>query len=294
MMTKGELFRIGLVVAAVIATVAGCEQTMEWPFDSAEARRRQVETAERLGVPKDLTLDCGNGISMKLALIPAGEFVMGSPSTESGRYSSEGPQHRVWISKPFYLGVYEITQDQYKAATGDNPSHFKDTGGSAPVEQVSWDDASSFCRKLSERTGRRVRLPTEAQWEYACRAGTETSLNSGRALTSTDGACRNLDAVGWYYENSFYHTHAVGGKPANAFGLYDMHGNVYEWCSDWYDNYANVKAVDPPGSSSGTRRVLRGGTWNFSAWHCRSANRNWCTPDRRYDNIGFRVVVDLK
>jgi formylglycine-generating enzyme required for sulfatase activity len=235
---------------------------------------------------RELTLDCGNGVSMKLALIPAGRFQMGSPSGESGRYNDEGPQHLVTISRPFYMGIYEVTQEQYRAVIGSSPSHF--SGSQNPVEQVSWNDATEFCRKLSQQTGRTVRLPTEAEWEYACRAGTSTRFSFG----DSDGS---LDSYAWYSSNSGSQTHPVGQKQPNAWGLYDMHGNVWEWCSDWYaDSYANANNVDPQGPGSGTSRVLRGGGWGYYPSICRSAYRAGGVPDGRNDGLGFRVAVDLK
>ncbi|MCY2926365.1 MAG: formylglycine-generating enzyme family protein, partial [Planctomycetota bacterium] len=205
------------------------------------------------GPPKELTLDLGNKVTMKLVLIPAGKFMMGSPETEKDRQPDEGPQHEVTISKPFYMGVYEVTQAQYEAVMGTNPSAFK--GSENPVEQVSWDDAVEFCKALSAKTGKAVRLPTEPQWEYACRAGTKTRFGFGDDDT-------DLRDYAWFSGHSLSKTHPVGEQEPNAWGLYDMHGNVWEWCSDYYaDSYANAKTTDPQGPGSGTDRVLRGGGW---------------------------------
>jgi len=235
---------------------------------------------------KELALDLGGGVAMKLVLIPAGKFLMGSPSGESGRYDREGPQRGVTLSKPFYMGVYEVTQEQYQAMMGNNPSKFK--GSTQPVEQVSWDDAVDFCQRLSQKTGGTVRLPTEAEWEYACRADSRTRFCFG-------DSDNRLGHYGWYGSNSGSRTHSVGQKKPNDWSLYDMHGNVYEWCADRYgDSYANANAVDPHGPDSGTDRVLRGGCWFYFPQLCRSAYRAKAGPGHRGYGFGFRVVLDLK
>ena len=236
---------------------------------------------------KELTLDLGNKVTMKLVSIPSGKFMMGSPASEKDRFDSEGPQHEVTISKAFYMGGYSVTQEQYEQIMGKNPSQFK--GAQNPVENVSWDDAVEFCKKLSQKTGKTVRLPTEAEWEYACRAGSKTRFSYG-----DDNDYANLGDYAWYDKNSDKKTHPVGQKKPNAWGLYDMHGNVWQWCSDWYDSYANAKNTDPQGPASGTSRVLRGGSWYNLPQNCRSARRSWNDPDDRFHNFGFRVVVDLK
>ena len=253
------------------------------------------------GVPatqpaKELTLDLGNNISMKLVLLPAGKFMMGSPDTEKDHERNEGPQHEVTISKPFYMGVYEVTQEQYEAVMGKNPSSFK--GAQKPVETVFWNDAVEFCKKLSQKTGKTVSLPTEAQWEHACRAGSKTRFYYGN-----DNDHANLGDYAWYQKKyGEGETHAVGQKKSNAFGLYDMHGNVLEWCADWYDeheeDYANADKTDPTGPAIGSGRVLRGGSWIHLPRYCRSASRFRYAPRRGRDDIdqkfhyfGFRVVV---
>jgi eukaryotic-like serine/threonine-protein kinase len=256
----------------------------------------------------ETVLDLGNDVKMRLVLIPAGKFIMGSPATEAGRGSDEGPQHEVTISKPFYMGVYEVTQEQYEQVMGKNPSAFK--GAKNPVETVSWDDAAEFCRKLSAKTGKKVTLPTEVQWEYACRAGTTTAFHTGDALkpgqanavfpSSKPGVWDRIMAwLGMSSGQKTIETAPAGSFPPNGFGLYDMHGNVWEWCSDWYaDSYANLPAgqagaknQDPTGPDSGSLRVLRGGSWIDLPLLCRSAYRGWFDPDLRGGVIGFRVVV---
>ena len=263
-----------------------------WPFDAAQASRRRSQAAAILGVEGELTLDLGRDVAMELALIPAGRFVMGSPIEEADRGSDEGPQHEVTIVSPFYMGIHEVTREQYEAVMDATPGRFE--GRTNPVENVSWDDAALFCRKLAARAGRAVRLPTEAEWEYACRAGTSTPFHTGETI-GTDQANYNGEAT---YASGARgvdrgKTIPVGGLSANAWGLYDMHGNVYEWCQDWYDgrSYAEAGARDPRGPSSGTYRVLRGGSWRFGPHNCRSAYRHRHSPYERRDYIGFRVVA---
>jgi len=258
----------------------------------------------------ETVLDLGNDVQMRLVLIPAGKFIMGSPATEAGRGGDEGPQHAVTISKPFYMGVFEVTQEQYEQVMGANPSRFK--GATNPVEWVSWDDAVEFCRKLSARTGKKVMLPTEAQWEYACRAGTTTAFHTGDELKpgqANAGIPSNpgvWDRIMAWVEKFLpqkaktIQTTPAGSFPPNGFGLYDMHGNVWEWCSDWHaDSYANLPAgqagaknQDPTGPDSGASRVLRGGSWGGDPQLCRSALRFRLTPDYRICDVGFRVAVD--
>ena len=236
---------------------------------------------------KTLTLDLGKGVTMKLVLIPAGKFFMGSLPTEKDRREDEGPQREVTISSPFYMGVYEVTQEQYEQIKGKNPSSIK--GAKNPVDTISWDEAVDFCKELSRKTGKRVSLPTEAQWEYACRAGSKTRFCFGDADSGLGG-------YAWYPSNSASKTHPVGGKKPNAFGLFDMHGNVWELCSDWYDSgyYANARNVDPAGPDSGAARVLRGGSWGCNPQLCRSASRFRHSPDGRSGDFGFRVAVEVK
>lgn len=233
------------------------------------------------------TLDLGNKVTMKLALIPAGKFMMGSPKDEKGRKDNEGPQHEVAITKPFHMGIYEVTQDQYKQIMGNNPSDFKRRRN--PAENVLWDDAVEFCQKLSQKTGKTVRLPTEAEWEYACRAGSKTPYNTGETISTRQA---NLD------NGPGRNTMAVGSFKPNDWGLYDMHGNVWEWCSDRFseDYYANAEKTDPqgPAPASGGCRVVRGGYHASFPRSCRSARRDWMDPRSRLCSLGFRVVVDLE
>jgi formylglycine-generating enzyme required for sulfatase activity len=264
-----------------------------WAFNSKEAGRRQDETAKALGVPKETDLNLGNKVTMKLVLIPSGKFMMGSPKDEKGRKDDEGPQHEVTISKPFYMGIYPVTQEQYQQVMGKNPSDFE--GASDPVEQVSWNDAVAFCKTLTKKTGKVVLLPTEAQWEWACRAGTTTPFNTGNTI-STDEANYDGNSVYGDGKKGGYHarTIPVGSFKPNAFGLYDMHGNVWQWCSDWYDKdyySANRNGRDSQGPKEGLCRVLRGGGWYNPPVYCRSASRDWTVPAEHNSLIGFRVAV---
>jgi formylglycine-generating enzyme required for sulfatase activity len=249
--------------------------------------------------------------------IPPGTFMMGSPTNEEDRYYWEGPQTAVTISRGYWMGKYEVTQGEYEAVMGNNPSYFNGvyevwnescqcmtnidvTDLTRPVEQVSWDDAVAYCAALTtrEREAGRIapnsvyRLPTEAEWEYACRAWTSTRFSYG-----DDPGYTNLTSYAWYYANSGGQPHPVGQKLANPWGLHDMHGNVWEWCQDWFDNYPGGMALDPQGPATGSHRVIRGGGyWGWDgplyAWGCRSAFRfEGATPDYGFILIGFRAVL---
>jgi formylglycine-generating enzyme required for sulfatase activity len=231
----------------------------------------------------------------EMVFVQGGTFTMGSPESEPERSSGE-VQHQVTLSS-FYIGKYEVTQGQWKAVMGSNPSYFKDKGDNYPVERVSWNDVQEFLWKLNAATGKRYRLPTEAEWEYACRAGSTTPFNTGNNLTTSqanyDGNYPyNGNAKGTYLQR----TQPVGSYSPNAWGIYDMHGNVWEWCSDWYGDYSTSAQTNPPGPSSGSLRVLRGGSWNYDAESCRSALRYGSFPFYPdYDSYGggFRVVAPL-
>jgi formylglycine-generating enzyme required for sulfatase activity len=225
------------------------------------------------------TLDLGRGVKLELVWIPAGEFMMGSPAGEENRGRDE-TQHRVTISQGFWMGKTEVTQEQYEAVMGTNPSKHK--AGDKPVHNVSWNDVTAFC----QRVGQGVRLPTEAEWEYACRAGTTTKYSSG----DTEADLRRVADYGRNYAEG---PGAVGQKEANPWGLYDTHGNVWEWCADWYGDYPNGEVTDPTGPSSGSGRVLRGGSFYNEPGYCRCANRLRLNPDLTLSYFGFRVVVGL-
>ena len=242
-----------------------------------------------------------------LVLIPAGPFSLGNTGSYEGEYD-EKPPVTIIISKPFYISKYEITQQQYRAVMGNNPSEFK--GDNLPVEQVSWYDALNFCNALSQSEGltpcytingtkvtsdfeaNGYRLPTEAEWEYAAKAGTKTDFYSGKLTYSGNSPIDpNLDKIAWYSANSSNTTHPVGQKTPNAFGLYDMSGNVWEWCWDRYAEYPSKETKDYQGPEIGTYRVYRGGGWRNLAWYCRSTNRDRNYLDDKNNSLGFRVVL---
>jgi formylglycine-generating enzyme required for sulfatase activity len=294
------------------------------PFDAGTAKEHQRMWAEQLGVPVEIT----NSIGMKLVLIPPGEFVTGSAQSPEEVCASanlnpeifvdlmlkdEHPQHRVQITKPFYLGAHEVTQEQYRHVMGTQRSQFA-AGGKFrdrivdldtrpfPVENVTALEAGAFCRKLSllrkERSaGRLYLLPTEAEWEYACRAGTTTPFHFGSQLSGREANCNGGDPYGTGTKGTHLgRTNRCGSYAANAFGLYDMHGNVSEWCQDWYaeDYYRKSPMTDPPGPSSATTAlVIRGGSWADIAGNCRSASRAGSPPALRSEFIGFRVIAIL-
>jgi formylglycine-generating enzyme required for sulfatase activity len=285
-----------------LCVVVGCAAKPDVHDDAATSEMRQ-------NIGRTWT----NSIGMKLTYIPAGEFTMGCSRNEKDRDNDEG-RHRVKLTKPFMMGTTEVTGAQWKAVMGtteisgaqwkavpgNTPIYF--TGNEdQPIDPVNWEEAAAFCKKLSEKEGRTYRLPTEAEWEYACRAGTTTPFNTGETI-NTDQANYNGN---YPYGNGRqgvdrHKTTAVGSFPPNAWGLYDMHGNVWEWCSDWYGPYRGSQ-TDPQGPPKGEYRVDRGGSFFFGAVSCTSAFRDRHSPDNRGIGfgVGFRVVcavsgVDLK
>ena len=250
------------------------------PSDSRMPGFREKVTAMP-GPKKIETYDLGGGVKLEMILIRPGSFMMGSDKGEE----NEKPVHKVKITKPFYMGKFEVTQAQYQAVMGSNPSSFKGEGN-LPVETVSWDDCQTFLKKLNEKIpGKDFRLPTEAEWEFACRAGSTTEYCFGDSEN-------NLGEYAWCTSNAGQKTRPVGGKKPNAWGLYDMHGNVWEWCNDYFGDkyYESSPAEDPKGADSGALRVLRGGSCYFKPLSCRSSIRNIYGPTRRYNGYGFRVL----
>ena len=242
-------------------------------------------------------VDLGKDVKLELVLIPAGKFMMGFTKKELADLkvgfqkelgkkeidglveimSGQGKQHEVTLTKPFYMGKYEVTQEQWESVMGKNPSDTK--GAKLPVTIVSWNDCQDFIKKLNAKTNGGYRLPTEAEWEYACRAGTTTAYSFGDNLTKRDANISG-DSI-----------KEVGSYKPNAFGLYDMHGNAWEWCEDWYGDYPEVAATDPKGQATGTGRGLRGGSWGNLDKNARSSNRNDYSPtNRSYYYYGFRLA----
>ncbi len=250
-----------------------------WEVDGFEQLERAISHQfgifERTEKAQAFTEDLGNGINLEMIAIPGGKFMMGSPEGEG--YDREKPQHEVTV-KPFFIGKYPITQTQYQQVMSHNPSRFK--GDERPVERVSWEDAVEFCQRLSKQMGKEYRLPSEAEWEYACRAGTTTAYHFGESITEQLANYRTHETV------------PVGQFPPNAFSLYDMHGNVWEWCQDdWHNNY---KGAPTDGrawlSRNSSIKAIRGGSWNNYPRGCRSAIRYVKTRDYRSINLGFRAV----
>ena len=290
-----------------------------WPFDADEALRRQEETAETHDIP----VEYENKIGMKFRLIPAGEFMMGSPEVEEDHYSDEGPVHCVRLTQPYYVSAHEVTQSQWEEVMGTTLADLKDTdwhyvgqGPHNPMYWISWFDAVAFCNALSEREGKSpyykmtnveradygrepgiesatvkilgglgYRLPSEAEWENACRAGCE------------DPYYGEVDEIAWHSDNSYKKMRSVGEKLPNSFGLFDLHGSVWEWCGDFYDKdyYSVSQMTNPTGPSTGIVRVFRGGSFNNHARTCRSANRFGSTPDCRNSRVsGFRLACSAE
>ena len=244
------------------------------PFSAMVAKNAQKELAKSLSKPIEAKIDFGEGVKLEMVLIPAGKFMMGSP----------GKDHEVTLTKPFYMGKYEVTQGQWESVMGNNPSRIK--GAKLPVTNVSWDDCQDYIRKSNEKTSGGFRLPTGAEWEYACRAGTTTAYSFGVNITPRDAN---------YDDSKIGKPVAVGSYKANAFGLYDMHGNVKEWCEDWYGDYPAGSVKDPKGPETGPYRVLRGGSYGFIGSLARSSSQyNFRDPIPQYlhngVSVGFRLV----
>ncbi len=255
---------------------------------SEAAQIRQRQAAEALELPVEVVTA---RVGIRLRLVPAGTATRGSPPGERGRQDDEFA-HTVRITRPFFAGTFEVTQAEWEAVMGTRPWTFREAGPRAPVENVTWEEAQAFLDRLCEREGvprGTYRLLTEAEWEYAARAGTAAALATGD-LTSTEGTCPRLDRAGWYLRNSGQTVRPVGEKAPNAWGLHDMHGNVMEWCADVYGPYPRFTATNPAGPDEGPRRVVRGGSWADHPAACRSADRQARAPDFRWNNLGFRIA----
>jgi formylglycine-generating enzyme required for sulfatase activity len=262
-----------------------------------EVRRAQEAWARYLGRNVEETIGIADGVKMTFMLVPPGKFRMGSPEEEKDRRNDE-TLHNVTLTEPFDLAKTEVTQAQYEALTGKNPSHFK--GADKPVEKVSWDEARAYAEKLTKKRDDKhvYRLPTEAEWEYSCRGGRSSSkpfgIGDGRSLSSREANFDGNYPYGGAEKGDYLKsTCTVASYPANALGLYDMHGNVWEWCADWYGPYPAGDVANPRGASEGSLQVGRGGCWGDFAWNCRAANRIWLVPGIRIINLGFRLARSI-
>ncbi len=318
-MTKLHVAAFGILTFSAACAFGYAENGSKQPEESsspgkiseAQSKTAAATAAKQSALPaaREMTLNLADKVTMKLLLIPPGKFLMGTRKDDKGRVRDEGIQHEVTLSRPFYIGIYEVTQEQYEAVIGKNKSHFK--GASRPADGVSWFEAVEFCKAASRKTGKTVRLPTEAEWEYACRAGTSTRFSFGDdegELYKYGNYCErsNKDKLlrkDTAHDDGFDKTAPVGSFKPNPWGLYDMHGNVWEWCSDWYqatDYSAGAPAgqwansVDPTGPALTTHRVLRGGCWRTEGGACHSAHRNSNPPGHHHGLIGFRAVVSAE
>ena len=274
----------GLVIqrgAGLVALAAGGSPALSEIINRSLVHIRTskaLSTRQRIA-GEECKFEIAPGVKIVMCWIPPGEFLMGSPVDEDDRFEIE-TQHQVRITREFWLAKTQTTQEQWHAVMGGNPSEF--IGAKNPVENVSWNDCQDFIEKLWKKVpDKAFRLPTEAEWEYACRAGT-TGKYAG-----------DLDDMAWYSSNADSKTHPVGGKKPNAWGLYDMHGNVFEWCADWVGDYPEDAATDPTGPNIGSIRMYRGGSWRYGGWDCRSVNRDGSPPGVRDGSIGFRVAAVL-
>jgi formylglycine-generating enzyme required for sulfatase activity len=294
----------GIVFVSVFLLLAACPMLLLLPvWHSPAADAQDHGNGGSDGVLGRLAPFVVNSLQMELVRIAPGTFRMGS-DPDAGR-ADEIPAHEVKLTRPFYLGKHEVTQAQFEQVMGTNPSHFTDERGGGPdfpVESVTWHEADEFCRRLSalpeeKAAGRRYRLPTEAEWEYACRAGTTTPFAGGETLS---GAVANFDCTfpagdAPPSEAARQRPVSVGSFPPNPWGLYDMHGNVWEWCADWSSPYPDAAGVrvNPQGPALGSGKIVRGGGWCSYGWLCRSATRFSMAPARRARDIGFRVAMTL-
>ncbi len=312
--------RIGLLFVAM-CFVFGQPETCWAKKEKKKGKRAKVKSVEPQNpqTGQNYTLELPGGEKLELLWVDPGKFMMGSPPQEPERGTDE-TFHQVELTSGFWLGKMEVTQGQWEVIMGENPSNFSEAGKNAPVEKVSWDNVSQFCQKVTEQergakrlpVGYEYTFPTEAQWEYACRAGTNKALYTGDLTVEGERNSPELDPIAWYggnsgvdydggydtsgwkekqIEHSNAGTHAVGLKQPNSWGFYDMIGNVYEWCADMYGPYPKGSAIDPEATAGNRKRVIRGGGWYSKAGKCRSANRNNYIPVFRSSSLGFRLAL---
>ena len=268
-------FRLARTADIKIAEIPLAVNQLVSPLTEAKAKEAQQAIAKSLQKEVEVKVNLGNEVIVDLVLIPAGKFMMGSPASEAGRVDNEA-RHEVTLTKPFYIGKYEVTQEQWQTVMEDNLSRTK--GAWFPITNVSWNECQEFIKKLNAKTNGGYRLPTEAEWEYACRAGTNTAYSFGDNLTKNNANINGSSIK------------EVGNYKPNAFGLYDMHGNVWEWCNDWYGSLQDGGVIDPKGPATGKDRVLRGGSFLNDGSLARSSFRNYLTPNVRVYNDGFRLA----
>ena len=280
------------VAAFLLSVISACgPHTDGYDQNSGEGEGHHTSSPMAETAKSNLDKNSSNKIGMNFVYIPPGSFLRGSPSEEPGRESDE-KQQLVTISNGYYMQTTEVTQEQWKTVMGELPLYIITCDEKCPVERVSWDEAQQFINELNNmEDSHTYRLPTEAEWEYAARAGSKTSLPNGEISVLSCAHDKNLADIGWYCGNSKISRHQiVAQKHPNAWGLFDMHGSVWEWCSDWYDQYPSETVTNPTGPSDGTERIIRGGGIADSARSCRSANRHSLRSDVEFNNIGLRIV----
>lgn len=273
--------------ALLILLALGLSGAYTGPTARAQAPQKKTETQP----PQVRTVTLSDDVEMEFVFIPAGTFQMGSPPSEQGRHGDEGPVRRITLTEPFYLSRYEVTQAQWRAVMGHNPSIFKHepNAENLPVDWVSWQDAQRFIEQLNRTHEATFRLPTEAEWEYAARAGTSTRFYWG-----ADEDATSIRDHAWAHSYAEGTSHPVGQKKPNPWGLYDMSGNVWEWTQDWYGPYPDTAQVDPMGPDQGKNKVYRGGSWFNAPSTLRSANRHRHPTDEPFTNAGVRLVREVE
>ena len=274
-----------------VAAVSNANDVIQDNVSASSTSSSQSATTTATGFSSTPSLSSGsneisipvkNGITIDMVKVEAGTFMMGATSEMQNPDDDEKPVHQVTLTNDYYMEKYEVTQALWQVVMGSNPSKFK--GDDLPVEQVSWNDCQEFISKLNSMTGRKFRLPSEAEWEYAARGGK-------KSRGYQYGGSSNISDVAWYCENSATKPHPVGTKQANELGLYDMTGNVWEWCQDWYGSYVSSSQTNPTGAINGSFCVIRGGGWGSIAWDCRSSCRYNDDPDGRHYGLGLRLVL---